>query len=266
MKLAGRKEIALVPTMGALHAGHLSLISLAKKYCDDVWVSIFINPLQFENESDLEKYPRDIEKDRTLARSVGATNIWSPTANEIYPGDPEEISSGALGQQYEGVNRPGHFDGVLTVVNRLFDLVQPRYAIFGEKDFQQLYLIKQWVREYAIPVKIIEAPLVRDGDGLALSSRNSQLSDYDRDISLVISKALFQAAKEVTINSARKVLRESLKREVRFVLDYAEIIEEETFDTATELSVNPRAIVAGWVNGLRLLDNMQMRSKLSGQV
>ena len=247
---------AFVPTMGALHAGHLSLITLAKKYSDDVVVSIFVNPLQFENPDDLAKYPRDSDGDSAAARAAGATQVWTPTVAEIYPSTPEIISVGEIGSRYEGVNRPGHFDGVVTVVDRLFKTVQPTHAIFGEKDFQQLFIIKKWVAENNIPVEIISAPLIRDSDGLALSSRNVRLGEQGRSDALVISRAIFAAA---TSNDPDATLREFLSAAPGFTLDYAVVIDEESFELATSQTSRRRALVAGWVNGVRLLDNMAMK-------
>jgi len=243
---------AFVPTMGALHAGHASLIKKAREYSDTVVVSIFINPLQFENKDDLAKYPRTPEFDIELASQAGATHLWLPTVDEIYPGEVQKISAGALGDIYEGVKRPGHFDGVLTVVNRLFELVKPTWAIFGEKDFQQLTLIKSMKSG----VEIIGAPTIRDTDGLALSSRNVRLSDPKA--ALVIYRALLAASKEKSIDSAREVMRGVLASEAALTLDYAEIINESNFEKASPNDANKRAIIAGWVNGIRLIDNMPM--------
>lgn len=253
-------EKAFVPTMGALHAGHLSLIEIAKKYSPEVVVSIFVNPLQFENPEDLEKYPRDVEGDTEKALGAGATEVWVPRYEDLYPGAIEKISAGALGEKFEGVGRAGHFDGVLTVVDRLFKHVQPEWAIFGEKDFQQLFIIKKWVKETGLPVQIVPAPLIRDIDGLALSSRNSRLSRDDRKSALIISRALKQATHERSLDSARNRLHDVLATEPSFTLDYAEIINEDNFEPATSPRKG-RAIVAGWVNGVRLLDNMPMNEK-----
>ncbi|MEN9325314.1 MAG: hypothetical protein RL414_1068 [Actinomycetota bacterium] len=247
--------------MGALHAGHLSLIELAKRYSEHVVVSIFINPLQFENKEDLEKYPRNVDGDSALAIGAGATEIWAPTVEEIYPSkNIEMISAGKLGTLFEGNHRAGHFDGVLTVVDRLFKHVEPTHAIFGEKDFQQLFLIERWVKENSIPVEIVRGPLIRDKDGLALSSRNVRLESGDRVAATVISRALFAAAQESDLLSAAKVLREIVNSEPGFRLDYAELIDEESFEQADSRSTQVRALVAGWVNGVRLLDNMAMTS------
>jgi len=243
---------AFVPTMGALHAGHASLIKKAREFSDSVVVSIFINPLQFENKDDLAKYPRTPEFDIEIAASAGATHLWLPNIDEIYPGEVTKLSAGPLGDMYEGVKRPGHFDGVLTVVNRLFELVKPTWAIFGEKDFQQLTLIKSMKSG----VQIIGAPTVRDADGLALSSRNVRVSD--REAALVIHRALMAAVNEKSIDSARSVMAGVLASEESFTLDYAEIINEENFVPAMQSDTNKRAIIAGWVNSVRLIDNMPM--------
>ena len=243
---------AFVPTMGALHEGHASLIKKAREYSETVVVSIFINPLQFENKDDLAKYPRTPELDAEIAASAGATHLWLPTVEEIYPGEEQKIPAGPLGDIYEGVNRPGHFDGVLTVVNRLFELVKPRWAIFGEKDFQQLSLIKSIKSD----VGVISAPTIRDADGLALSSRNVRISD--RKAALVIYRALSAASQEKSIDDARSVMAEVLSREEAFTLDYAEIINESNFEKASQSDSNKRAIIAGWVNNVRLIDNMPM--------
>lgn len=244
--------IAFVPTMGALHAGHLELIKRARELSTEVVVSIFVNPLQFESSEDLAKYPRDISGDTEKALSAGASRIWAPTYQEIYPAEIEKISAGVIGEIFEGRHRTGHFDGMLTVVHRLFELVQPRYAIFGEKDFQQLFIVKKWVRENDIPVEIISAPTVRDKDGLALSSRNVRLSESERQSALVINRALATGNKEGMLST--------LATEPLFQLDYAEVIDEESFEVATPDSEFKRGIVAGWINGVRLLDNMAMGS------
>ena len=251
-ELAVDGACAFVPTMGALHAGHASLIKKAREYSDTVVVSIFINPLQFENKDDLAKYPRTPEFDIELASQAGATHLWLPQSNEIYPDEVQKISAGALGNIYEGVNRPGHFDGVLTVVSRLFELVNPEWAIFGEKDFQQLTLIKSMKSK----VKIVAAPTIRDVDGLALSSRNIRLSD--RESALIIYRALVAASKEKNIDSARFIMKEVLATDESFTLDYAEIINEANFENASQNDESKRAIIAGWVNGIRLIDNMPM--------
>ncbi len=256
MPIEVQHPVAFVPTMGALHAGHESLITLAKNNCDNVLVSIFVNPLQFESPEDLEKYPRSLERDTERALLAGATHVWAPSVSEIYPGPVAPIDSGELGSRFEGVHRVGHFDGMLTVVHRLFDLVQPQYAIFGEKDFQQLFLVKQMVRRLSLPVKIIAAPIIREADGLAMSSRNVRLGDAGHRAALAIYRALKGASAEPSLESARRKLHQLLAEEAAFTLDYAEIIDESNFEIAQNEKTKNRAIVAGWINGVRLLDNM----------
>jgi len=255
-----KHPLAFVPTMGALHEGHLSLIEIAKSLSPEVVISIFVNPLQFENSEDLAKYPRPLELDIKLAEGAGASYVWAPTFEEIYPSDPTIIPAGEIGNTFEGVHRFGHFDGVLTVVKRLFDLVKPEYAIFGEKDFQQLFLIRKMVADLELPVQIIAAPIIRESDGLAMSSRNIRLSESDRSKAAVISKALGEATLKNGIEAQRATLAKVLASEPDFIVDYAEIIDEESFQVASDSSINTRAIIAGWLSGVRLIDNMPMRS------
>ena len=238
---------AFVPTMGALHAGHASLFAIAQKYSEHVVASIFVNPLQFESKEDLAKYQRTPDIDIEIAAASGVTHLWLPTQSEIYPDGFTKESAGAIGDIYEGKSRPGHFDGVLTVVRRLFDLVNPKVAIFGEKDFQQLQLIKT----IAGAIEIIAAPTIRESDGLALSSRNIRLEPQGRAAASVIHRALTQAKTEGE-------LRTILESEPAFTLDYADFIDEATFAHAQADTQQVRAIVAGWINGVRLIDNMPM--------
>jgi pantoate--beta-alanine ligase len=247
--------------MGALHAGHQSLIKIARELAEEVVVSVFVNPLQFEDKSDLAKYPKTPEHDAELAQAAGATLLWRPSVSDIYPGDERKISAGELGARFEGVNRPGHFDGVLTVVNRLFTLVRPRFAVFGEKDLQQLFLIKQMAAQLHPDIEIIAAPTIREDSGLALSSRNIRLSSSGREIATKISQALKAAANQDSLTQMRVEL-ERLNDQSGFRLDYAEIIDAQTFKIATEQTEDRRAIVAGWVEGVRLIDNMAMQSAL----
>lgn len=241
-------EKGFVPTMGALHAGHAALISAARKRSSHVVVSIFINPLQFNDPKDLEKYPRTPDQDRELALAAGASEVWFPTVEEIYPSNPELVKAGPIGEVFEGFSRPGHFDGVLTVVKRLFDLVQPDFAIFGEKDFQQLFLIKQMVRNFNLPIEIIAHPTIREADGLALSSRNIRLSSEDRAKAAIIYKAL---------NSSRDQMNAVLASEPAWKTDYATVINPENFKE--EFAPKQRAIIAGWIGGIRLIDNMEYK-------
>lgn len=258
MNLKLEHPLALVPTMGALHAGHQSLIEIAKGFSENVVVSIFINPLQFENTNDFSNYPKTAEADRQLAEASGATFVWNPTFEEIYPSEPTIISAGEIGNLFEGVHRFGHFDGVLTVVKRLFDLTNPEFAVFGEKDFQQLFLIKAMVEKLELPVKIISAPTIRDASGLAMSSRNIRLSNSDRESAIGIFRALESANSASQLEAARTELIKGISSIPNFLVDYAELIDENSFEVATAETKNVRAIVAGWINGVRLIDNMAM--------
>ena len=242
-------EKGFVPTMGALHAGHAALISAARKRSEKVIVSVFVNPLQFNDPEDLKKYPRTPDKDREIAIAAGASEVWFPTYEEIYPENPTMIEAGPVGELFEGASRPGHFSGMLTVVKRLFDLVQPDFAVFGEKDFQQLFLIKEMVKKFNLPIDIVSHPIVRESDGLAMSSRNVRLSPDDRKKALIIYKAL---------KLGRENLRAVLDSEPSWKTDYATVINSDTFEEiSNKQTPNQRAIVAGWIGGVRLIDNME---------
>ena len=248
--LARQKWDVLVPTMGALHVGHQSLIKIAKTKGEKVLVSIFVNPLQFESNDDLVNYPKTLEQDINIAEAAGATAIFVPNEQTIYPGKIDKISAGEIGNIFEGASRPEHFTGVLTVVKRLFDLVKPKAAVFGEKDFQQLFLINQMVAKLKLPIEIISVPTIREKNGLAISSRNIRLGKNGEKIAEVIYRALSQPTIEQ--------MRSEISKEPGFKLDYLEVIDETTFEMAEPDTKNKRAIIAGWVNQLRLIDNIPM--------
>jgi len=244
----------LVPTMGALHKGHQALIKRARTLDKDVIVSIFVNPLQFESKEDLEKYPRSPQRDIEIATLAGANEVWFPEYEDLYPEGFKTLSAGVLGDKFEGASRPGHFDGVVTVIDRLFAVAKPDKAVFGEKDFQQLTIIKAMKSK----VEIIAVPTVREFNGLAMSSRNVRLSESGRDTALVIHRALAAAKLAPTVEIAQEVLNSTLSTEPGFEKDYAMIIDEKDFSAADDSTENRRAIIAGWVEGVRLIDNMQM--------
>jgi pantoate--beta-alanine ligase len=248
--LARQKWDVLVPTMGSLHVGHKSLIKIAKTKGEKVLVSIFVNPLQFENNDDLVNYPKTLEQDINIAEAAGATAIFVPNEQTIYPGKIEKISAGEIGNIFEGASRPEHFTGVLTVVRRLFDLVKPKAAVFGEKDFQQLFLINQMVGKLKLPIEIISVPTIREKNGLAISSRNIRLDKNGEKIAEVIYRALSQPTIEQ--------MRSEISKEPGFKLDYLEVIDETKFEMAKPDTKNKRAIIAGWVNQVRLIDNIPM--------
>jgi len=246
--------VVLVPTMGALHKGHQGLIKRARTLSKEVVVSIFINPLQFENSDDLKNYPRSPERDIQLATLAGATEVWMPEYEEIYPDEIKKLSAGPLGKLYEGHSRPDHFDGVVTVVNRLFEIVKPQMAVFGEKDFQQLTIIKAMKGS----VEIVGVPTVREFDGLALSSRNIRLSEEGRVSANVIQRALAAAHLAPSVVIAQEIIDSTLATEAGFKKDYAAIIDEDSFELASNQTRHKRAIIAGWIDGVRLIDNMKM--------
>ena len=252
---------AFVPTMGALHAGHQSLIAKARELSREVVVSVFVNPLQFEDKSDLAKYPKTPEQDAKLAAAAGATVLWTPDYELIYPNAITKLSAGELGDKFEGVHRPGHFDGVLTVVNRLFELVKPRYAIFGEKDFQQLFLVSKMAAQLHPEIEIIPAPTIREATGIAMSSRNIRLTTQGKVAAQIINRVLSNAANSENLAAAKAELAK-ISTESAFTLDYAEIIDETTFELATNETTRPRAIIAGWIDGVRLIDNMALKTAL----
>ena len=231
------KRIGLVPTMGALHQGHLSLIRLAKKHSDFVVVSIFVNPTQFGPKEDYKKYPRDLKKDAALCQTAGADLIFSPSPEEIYPkGFSTYVNVEGLTQGLCGASRPGHFRGVATVVSKLFNIVQPDAAVFGQKDAQQLAVIRQMTKDLDLPVKIIGAPIVRERDGLAMSSRNAYLTMEERAEAMTLFRAL-QLAVSMVKSGKRKA--DSVKREMAKLLyrdaplgeiDYIEIVDNETLE------------------------------------
>ena len=247
----------LVPTMGALHKGHQALIKRARTLDKEVIVSIFVNPLQFENKEDIENYPRTPERDIEIATIAGATQVWFPEFEELYPEGFQTLTAGPLGSIFEGASRPGHFDGVVTVVNRLFALTKPSKAIFGEKDFQQLSIIKSM----KTPVEIIGVPTVREFDGLAMSSRNQRLTQEGRNSALVVNRALSAARLAPTVEIAIEILNSTLSTESEFKKDYATVIDENDFSVAKETTQSKRAIIAGWVEGVRLIDNMPMAGR-----
>lgn len=253
------EPVIFVPTMGALHQGHAALIEHAASLSKSVIVSVFINPLQFDDPADLEKYPKSLELDRDLAMTAGASFIWAPTFDEVYPGEIERVPAGRVGTILEGAAREGHFDGVLTVVKRLFQSVRPQVAIFGEKDFQQLFLVRKLAASMGIT--IIAHPTVRDENGLALSSRNARLTREGKQAALVIYRALQEA--KVSTNPQQR-MEEVLRSEPRFTRDYATVIDEENFEVVADENhddeISRRALIAGWIDGVRLIDNLSLEN------
>jgi pantoate--beta-alanine ligase len=258
--------VGLVPTMGAFHAGHLALIERTRKESDLLAVSLFVNPLQFAEGEDFERYPRNENEDLSQAERLGTDVAFVPSREEMLgPNDLEvTVDPGPLGDRYEGASRPGHFRGVLTVVARLFALTGPSSAYFGEKDFQQLQLIRRMVRDLAIDVDVVAAPTVREQGGLALSSRNAYLSEEEHDVAGSLFEALADAA-EASRRGERNaaVLRAEMARTIASHdlarLDYAAIVDEETFEEVDSLHGNARALVAARIGATRLIDNLRLQ-------
>jgi pantoate--beta-alanine ligase len=252
----GDKKIAFVPTMGALHEGHISLIKEAKNLAEQVVMSIFINPTQFESVEDLAKYPRTLNEDIQLAEAAGVDLLWTPDVSEIYPDKYKLIDAGELGRIYEGHSRAGHFDGVLTVVNRLFEIVKPEYAIFGEKDFQQLFLIKEFSKKAHPEIEIISGRTIREVSGLALSSRNVRLSPEEKNSALVISRALEMGSKKQSYSEVKSSVLAELATEIDFKLDYFAIVNPKSLLEVDQSHSGPvQLLLAGWVGSVRLIDN-----------
>ena len=252
----GEKKIAFVPTMGALHQGHISLVKEAKSLADQVVMSIFVNPTQFESVEDLAKYPRTLNADIQLAEAAGVDLLWTPDVSEIYPDKYKLIDAGELGRIYEGHSRAGHFDGVLTVVNRLFEIVKPDYAIFGEKDFQQLFLIKEFSKRAHPGIEIISGKTIREDSGLALSSRNVRLSPEEKNSALVISKALENGSKQQSYAEIKSRVLAELFTEIDFKLDYFAIVNPKSLLEVDQSHTGPvQLLLAGWVGSVRLIDN-----------
>jgi pantoate--beta-alanine ligase len=261
-------RIGFVPTMGYLHEGHLSLVRRAALESDLVVASIFVNPTQFNNPEDLKKYPRDIPRDLELLRSVGTAAVFLPTPEMIYgSGFQSWVNLKDLTSSLEGAHRPGHFQGVTTIVSILFNLVEADCAVFGEKDFQQLRIIERMVEDLKFRVKIIRGELVRDPDGLAMSSRNVRLSPESRAVALGISRGLRAAVAASTAGEHRAgTLRALVARELAGAaveIDYIAIADEATLSEVELVTGPSRILVAATIGGVRLIDNMALRPVVS---
>ena len=254
--------VGLVPTMGALHDGHLSLAHRARGECATVVVSIFVNPLQFGPGEDFERYPRTLDADLTLLRSTGVDVVFAPAAGElVVTSRATTVHVAGLTETLEGASRPGHFDGVTTIVATLFNAVQPQRAYFGEKDFQQLTVIRRMVADLAMPVTVVGCPIVRAGDGIALSSRNAYLSADERAAALSLSSALREAAGSYSGDAAaaRALLHRRLSDASGVRLDYAEVVDPETLAPLEGVAEGPaQALVAAFVGDTRLIDNIRL--------
>jgi pantoate--beta-alanine ligase len=261
---AAGQRIALVPTMGYLHEGHLTLADTARKHGDVVIMSIYVNPLQFGPSEDLARYPRDLERDAALARARSVDFIFAPSDQEMYAGPPAvTVHAPALSDRLCGKFRPGHFEGVLTVVARLFNIVQPDVAVFGQKDFQQWVLIRRMVHDLSFDIEIAVAPIIREADGLALSSRNVYLSVAERSQALGLSQAL-RAAQEAYRAGERRpagltgVARGVIEKAKSVQLQYVELVTADTLETPPEAKPDHVLAVAAVVGQTRLIDNVRI--------
>ena len=258
--------VGFVPTMGALHRGHMGLLRKAREECGFVALSIFVNPLQFTSAQDLAGYPRTLDEDRAVAESLGVDVAFAPEEREMYPeGTPEiTVDPGPLGERLEGASRPGHFRGVLTVVTRFFNLVGECRAYFGEKDAQQLALVGRMAVGLSFPVAIVPCPTVRDADGLAISSRNARLSPQQRGAAPVLFEAISDAATRARSGERNAdVLRAEMARliggEPLARLDYVAIVDEATWEDVGTIERPARALAAAYFGDVRLIDNLPLR-------
>jgi len=256
------RTIGLVPTMGALHEGHLSLVREARRMCDIVVVSVFVNPTQFGPAEDYEHYPRDLTKDTALLTDYNVDYIFAPSADEMYPRDfSTYVNVGGLSKLLEGESRPGHFRGVATIVAILLNTVRPDFAFFGQKDAQQAVIIKRMVRDLAFDTEIVVLPTVREDSGLAISSRNLYLDAEEQQSAAVIHRALKQAKeafKRGERNAARlaDIVRETIEREPRVRMDYVALVDNESLEKVDKLEDRPALLaVAAYVGKTRLIDN-----------
>jgi len=264
LRASGRR-LGLVPTMGALHEGHLSLVRAARAQCDAVAVSLFVNPTQFGPTEDLAKYPRPFERDRALLEKEGVEILFSPSADEMYPkGEGTWVVVDGLSEKLDGHSRPGHFRGVATVVSKLFHILEPDAAFFGQKDAAQSAIIRRLVRDLNFPVKVVICPIVREPDGLAMSSRNTYLSPEERPRALVLRQSLIRVEENFRAgerNAARLSVaaREVFAAQPQVRLDYFEIVDPDTLDPIEQVSQPALAAVAAYVGNTRLIDNAILR-------
>jgi pantoate--beta-alanine ligase len=261
-----QRVIGLVPTMGALHAGHLALVGRAKKECSAVYASIFLNPTQFGPNEDLSKYPRPLEADVKKLANSGVDGLFLPSAEEMYPaGFSTYVHVEGFSERLEGKSRPGHFRGVATVVLKLFEIVQPNYAYFGRKDAQQVCIIQKMVRDLNLDVELVICPTVREADGLARSSRNEYLSPEERRAAGVLFRALQAAEMDLSAGvkdtlELQRTMRQILESEPKARVDYAEIVDAGTFEPVVRVEGRCYALLAVCIGNTRLIDNMLIQA------
>ena len=261
-----QKRIAVVPTMGYLHEGHLSLVRIAKELADAVIVTIFVNPKQFGPNEDFTAYPRDMDRDVNLVATVGADCIYTPAPGEMYPeGYQTTVRVNKLTEHLCGISRPSHFEGVTTVVAKLFNATKPHVAVFGEKDFQQLQVIRRMVRDMDMDMDIIGAPIVREPDGLALSSRNKYLSAQERTAALVLSRSLFEI-RELCAQGEHDALKlsqqvwQNISAEPLAKIDYIKVCDLETLEDVSQIRRDAIVALAVFFGKTRLIDNVILKT------
>ena len=255
--------IGFIPTMGALHEGHLSLIRRARADCSRVYASVFLNPTQFGPNEDLSRYPKTFESDVEKLTAAGVEVLFAPEINEIYPpGFRTYVNVEGLSERLEGRSRPGHFRGVATVVLKLFEIVQPQFAYFGRKDAQQVRILQQMATDLNLNVEIVVCPIVREGDGLALSSRNTYLNSEERRAATVLQRALDEARRELNTGTRdalqlQTALRKILSNETLARVDYVEMVDAESFEPVSSIGARPvYALLAVFIGKTRLIDNL----------
>ncbi len=259
---AASKRLGLVPTMGALHAGHLSLVRAAKAQCDVVAASIFVNPTQFGPSEDFSKYPRSSERDCSLLEQEGTDIVFSPAVDEMYPkGATTWVTVEGLSEKLDGRSRPGHFRGVTTIVAKLFHVIQPDMAFFGQKDAAQVAVIRRMVKDLNFPLEIVACPIVRETDGLAMSSRNAYLSPDEHKRALVLQRSLrrveseFQAGERSTARLV-DIGRSAMAEEAQVRLDYFQIVDPDTLEPVQTVEHRALVAAAAYVGSTRLIDNL----------
>ena len=253
--------IGFVPTMGSLHEGHLKLISEARRRCDVLIVSIFVNPRQFDQKEDLDKYPRQLQADEMMCSSVGVDIVFAPSAEQMYPpGFDSQVEVHNLASGLCGASRPGHFSGMLTVVTKLFNLTRPHFAVFGEKDFQQLQIVRRMVQDLCMPVEILAMPVLREADGLAMSSRNKRLTDAERAQATGLFRAI-EAAQKLVERGEKKsstlidAVRSELQTRPLLREDYIQIVDPHSLRDVDFVEQRARIMIAANLGQVRLIDN-----------
>jgi pantoate--beta-alanine ligase len=265
LRAGNSKTLGLVPTMGALHAGHLSLVTAAHAGCDIVAASIFVNPLQFAPGEDFDAYPREFEEDCRKLESAGVALLFAPKASDITPpGATTFIEVAGISDRLDGASRPGHFRGVATIVAKLFHIVAPDCAYFGQKDAAQVAVLRRMVRDLNFPLQMVVCPILREPDGLAMSSRNRYLSPEEREHALILSCALEAAERllkhgERSAQIVRSAMLATFAADQLVQLDYAEIVDPDTLEPVTEISAGTLIAVAAWVGKTRLIDNLLVK-------